>query len=685
MVPVRARALRKAAVAAGIVCALALAAGLMLVRRGGERAVDTPGESRAETGTIAVAVESGVEDPAAREESAAEASPLELRGTLVLIDAEGAEHPEEDGEFRILRSAPGEKPISVDVTAGKWQAAWPGPAFPTELHLMGIRAGEAEAEVEGHLPVDASGEVVIRARWLPPAPVLEVVAKDTGAGLRGIKVVLGSIYIDAATSKFMAASPHSGSLGPELTIVESSDSPLVLERAPGNTRRLQGRQSVWARAPGYAWGSTEIDFGLGGQHILTLEREATLEVTILSRTPPGTDEDPAVLRIRRAPESKELEDLEEIDKFLAEIASQAEAKQILDEQISSIRETRERIEGGGCEGETVASVAPQYPEVTRIEGVPPGRFAVCVELGGSLADPVVLGSAPTVLRGGETTRLVIPLADPEPMGHFEGTIEVPEIWGKVALSVHVELLDKAKVSPGQGWRHVEVTAVGRGVHAWSAGKVPPGRYQVLVHSFGLVEVFDVPPEGKRDALIRVGEPVEVRVKVVDARTGEDIEDAGVTFSPVSPADGASVAMRSTEEDPGAREHTFRTPAGRVNIRAESDGYRTAEEKLDLAPGAKAATLRLERACGAFLTLDGYMPSDQEKFWRGIRFEPQEGSGHTIGSQWVPAEVALKITVDSPGLYELHVPRVEGFAPVEPIRIEIPPDRYVEQTITLRRE
>ena len=46
---------------------------------------------------------------------------------------------------------------------------------------------------------------------------------------------------------------------------------------------------------------------------------------------------------------------------------------------------------------------------------------------------------------------------------------------------------------------------------------------------------------------------------------------------------------------------------------------------------------------------------------------------------------MRLTVDSPGLYELRVPRVEGLAPVEPIRIEIPPDRYVEQTITLRRE
>jgi hypothetical protein len=482
----------------------------------------------------------------------------------------------------------------------------------------------------------------------------------------------------------IAASPHSGSFGPELIIVESGDSPLVLERSPANARRLRGKCQVWARAPGYAWASIEIDFARGGEYLLALEREAVLEVAMLSRVAPPPDQDRAVVNVRRVSESKETEDLEEIEKLIAELASQAEAKQILDEQLSSIRKTRDRHEAG-CRGDSVASVVAQHPGVTRIEGLPPGRFAVCVEGRLSLGDPPVLGSARADLAAGETTRVTIALPDRPPMVPFEGTVQVPPEWGKIDVTVDVEPLDKEKVARDQGWKRVEVSSAGPGVHTWSAGKVPPGRYQVIVYALGLVEVFDVPPEGKRDARIQVGEPVEVRVKVVDAGTGEDIEDASVTFGPVPPADGASVPTLSAEEDRGTGEHTFRTPAGRVRIGAESDGYRPAEADLDVARGAKAATLRLERGCGAFLTLDGTMPSDRREFLMGVRFESQEGSGRILAWQWVPAEVAVKVTVDSPGLYELRVPRVDGLAPVEPIRIQIPADGYVEQTITLRRE
>jgi hypothetical protein len=683
MVPVRARALRKAAVAAGIICAIALALGLVLVRRGGERAVAPTGEEREQTGTIAVApAESPPEHRTAFEDTVAEdAPPLELRGTLILIDAEGAEHPEEDGEFRILRPVSGEEPVPVAVTRGKWRAVWPEPTFPTELHLMAIQAGGVEAEVEGHLPVDASGEVAIRARWLPPAPVLEVVGKDTGAGLRGVDVLLGS-YVEPGALHVMAASPHSGGYGPELTIVESQDSPIVLEKSQENARRLQGQRSVWARAPGYAWGSIDIDFSHGGPHILALEREATLEVTILSRTAPGTEEGPAVLRIRRAPESEEVKDLEEIDKFLAEIASQEEAKQILDEQISSIRKTRERIEGG-CEGEPVASVAAKHGGVARIEGLPPGRLAVCVELGSSLADPYVLGSALAELRAGETGRVTITLADPEPSVPFEGRVELPPEWGSVEV-VYVELLHEGEGSRARAWKSVPAFPAGPGTFGWDAGNVSPGRYQVLLSDFALVRTFDVPPEGKRDALIRVGNPVEVRVKLLDAATGEAVEDSHVAYGPVRPIEGANVPRQIAEVEDSSWEHVFRAPAGRIRIEANSDGYMSGEETLDLSRGTKRVVLRMARGCGTVLTLDGIIPPEPPRLLRDIRLEPLEGTGRIVRVEWLRHDTA-SLTVDSPGLYELRVPRVEGLAPVEPVRIQIPPDRYVEQTITLRRE
>src|SRR5688572_26861681 len=252
MVPVRAGALRKAAVSAGIICALALVLGLMLVRRGEERGDSPASKMREDAATIASAapVESPPEHPAPFEETVAEeAPPLELQGTLVLIDEDGAEHPEEDGELVILRSASGEEPIRVAVTAGKWRTQWTGPAFPAVLHVMGIRAGGVDAEVEGRIPVLPEGEVHIRATWLPPAPVLEVIGKDTGVGLERVTLVAGSWVVRGKTFG-SSATPH-GPFGPEQVLIESESSPLVLERTSANARRLQGNCTVWARAPGY--------------------------------------------------------------------------------------------------------------------------------------------------------------------------------------------------------------------------------------------------------------------------------------------------------------------------------------------------------------------------------------------------------------------------------------------------
>ena len=42
-------------------------------------------------------------------------------------------------------------------------------------------------------------------------------------------------------------------------------------------------------------------------------------------------------------------------------------------------------------------------------------------------------------------------------------------------------------------------------------------------------------------------------------------------------------------------------------------------------------------------------------------------------------------VSAPGRYRLVVPSIRGFAPTEPVEIEIPAGEYVTYSVTLRRD
>ena len=65
----------------------------------------------------------------------------------------------------------------------------------------------------------------------------------------------------------------------------------------------------------------------------------------------------------------------------------------------------------------------------------------------------------------------------------------------------------------------------------------------------------------------------------------------------------------------------------------------------------------------------------------IELKSVSGQGREVLREYEP----LKFRLDQPGVYELHMPKLDGFRPVPPAMIRVPPGEFVEHTVVLERE
>jgi hypothetical protein len=307
-----------------------------------------------------------------------------------------------------------------------------------------------------------------------------------------------------------------------------------------------------------------------------------------------------------------------------------------------------------------------------------------VEIGESYDDPLVLGSEPVELAAGETTRVTVRMEkrpDAAAMVPFEGTIHIPEAWRVGAVSLAIEPLGMPELDLDQLDPDVREIPDRPGMHRWSAGKVPPGKYVLILYDFELQHVVDVPPVGKLDAHIDVGDPVEARVKVVDAATGEGVKNAEVRWHCQWPAGVTGGSLDGAEYDEETGDHVFKAPAGPIQICVGSEQHVYIQQVLQLAPGQQTITVALKKACGVLLSVEGSRLAGLDGLDDRIELKSVSGQGRVVLTEYEP----LKFFLDQPGVYELHIPRLDGFRPVPPAMIRVPPGEFVEHTVVLERQ
>lgn len=564
--------------------------------------------------------------PAAEGAPAALREAIDLAGTLIVVDAQGVEHPAESGTFALVlwRGDRGSW-REIEVRNGRWNTLVP-PEEPFEaLGVDAIRVGQRQAlplEPKGRFPLPDTRWLVLRARW-PSESLLHVRDQTTGAELAPVSMVEVEDWPAAQFGHPGSAAAEARDFGP---------SPL---RIPTDAQRLDTR-TFFARSPGYAWGRIEIDERLGGERFLGLQPAGELEVRLEGNvTDPGT-------RLR-------LYGIEHAPVF-------------------------ER---------TLSDASP-----VAIDALVPGSYRLAVEIGNYWQDPLVLAETSVdVLAGVRTPALLRLEALEEPASvPFAGVLVLPEEWELGEFELVFELLDTV-LGGGEGSfsiasRDMVPPGGAGGIRHWSSESVQPGTYAVQLRSLGFSAVLRVGPEGERNARIEVPPPGLVLLRCVDEATGLEAVGLSVSWHGPVPPELHGWSNEPAVWDESARGWRIRAPQGTLSLTAFGTAFGNQTRKLELHAGTQELTWRLARLTGLRLVLrDGATEIPWTQQMRA-RLDATEGQADMRSAQFGNGSYTL--LKKEPGGYRLHIDPIPGYEPVPDLDVRLEAGVVTERVIELVR-
>lgn len=626
------------------------------------------------------------DDPPVEVEARPRGGRITVRGTIVVLDADDVEHPSESGSFTPVRwkGNTGRHGSPVEIVGGCFELSM----LPDRrLGVDDLKLGDRWARlVDDESIAVAEGEVVeLRAVW-PRTTILRVVDAEFHADLPDVEVVLCSSW------RF-DDNPHPGDYSPEDVLFAGAHSPIEINPGDDEFGMRSGRAVLWARSPGYTWGRVQIDFDLGGERVLTLEAAAELEVSILNLDQgpptPGAPVMQPVLRLR--PHSRAEADPQPSlggteGTSVAVLAEEAGLDQ--EELEALLRRAREEPP---LRGRPLLEELPEVDGPTLLTGLVPGEVSVSVEVGDWWEDTrLLLGWTTVVLEAGRRARVTLELEDlpvfeaPVPLA---GTLFLPPAWGEAGLGFRLEPMDLPDVDYKDHIRirrsSLEPVAGHEGLYRWSAGDVIPGRFEASFSELELQHVFHVPVGGLLNAHIEIGEPADVLVHILDGVTGEPIPLDNVNWTCERPTllSGGSLGSAPPDEESGG--FRFRAPAGRVQLHLWEDGYEFCNELHEVRPGTNEITVHLVRSCGLAISAqeDG-KPLPYDLIEDHIQIEEVDGQGR--GRSWGYRGDTTRIGLTNPGLYEIRLEPLDGYQPVEPQHVQVPPGEFIEHVVVLHR-
>jgi len=228
--------------------------------------------------------------------------PVTIHGRIVLVDAEGNEHPGENGSFWArLFSERGENGqlrvfgvpgFRVAVTKGRFEIqVEPG----HRLAISGLTLGGHAAVIVEDGPrkvipdlwadppllvdpgfaVDPARLLEVRARWFRPI-LLHVIDAEAGYPLSSVEIVKCIRSPEAGKKDHL----HPGDFEPKAVVVADASSPVRLDPSIKGYWSDRYEAVLWVRSPGYAWAVIEIDFHADEERTLALKPAAELSVTL---------------------------------------------------------------------------------------------------------------------------------------------------------------------------------------------------------------------------------------------------------------------------------------------------------------------------------------------------------------------------------------------------------------------
>ncbi len=631
-----------------------------------------------------------------------------VHGTIVVVDAQGIEHGEEDGSFGpiVWKGDMGAHGNPVDVVDGRFELRMVrGQKLGFRKLVLGGRPARVQPETS--LDIDAGTTIDVRAAWAPTIR-LRIVDAVTGADLRGVTIVRAS----ERPSWGVEGGPADG----EHVVCTDRASPLALAPAESGVAEERWGVTLWAGASGYTWESTRCHWDTKEELTLALQPSAELVVHLDNYAPPpgepssdlekpyfnnpGREPIPQaaptlwpMLRVREAPDVARI-----VEETMARY-SDLPAEELARAGMPSVAEKRAELEKQLAENplidEPIVEVIPDPGGTAVLAGLPPGTLLVSVEIGKWFEDScTILGWTEAELEPGRRTEVRLALDDApvfEPTSPLGGTFRLPPAWGELDVTLSLRPMDL----PGTDFEDtiliplysMQPIAEDSGLYRWSAGQVIPGRYEAYVSSLATAWVLDVPPEGLPDVHLAIGEPAQVVVRLVEEETGQVVPLDSINWSHPHPEGAWAGGSQWVEagEDPGV--FRFIAPAGVLRIDLWSHEYTYSgtsgkgAAQAEVAPGENEITIELRRTCGLELAVDGVGDFDLHEGIRHLRILEVNGEGRAHA--WTGGGGRLRITVSNPGTYEIGIHPFGVYEEFPPEIVRIPPGEFVEHTITLQ--
>ncbi len=555
------------------------------------------------------------------------------RGTIVVLDEGGVEHPSESGSFSIVITKPRQETLKIMVKEGVWSQHLPEGAT---YIVGGIVLGERPAIA---LPnsgpfVEGPDSRTLRCEWASVAR-LHVVDANSGAELDGIRLYTVQQF-DAIGIDVNLRRPDRGLVGEDL--FSPIDVRYDSDAHSDPPTHLVGRS-------GYVWGKIQIDPRAGGDFVLKLQPGGSLHATF-------------------------------------EGASRASRLRIRLYQ-SSTPDLKSIAEWGGDQ------LQRGPPLALDLDCLPAGEYVLRAEVGKSEDPKILAQQAFAVAVGAQANIALLVPALPKPEKYeVEFTLKMDPSWSheKFDLLVDSQEFSKGSTTPFEWIMASKWTRLEAGV--WKAKPVllEAGHYTCTIDELYFGADLQVGGDPHQQVLLEIPAQVQVIVHAVDVESGEPVEGAIYLCAWKAPQGEQFFGGHNGLSETSMGQVKLFAPLGQVRLEAFTPEYFMWKEQiLDLGPGRNEITLKLQRNLRLEIVLregEKVVPWGMSAM-NGVKCEAVNrrdlGGGIRGGSG------RLTCFVREPGLYRITIPKLPGYQPIEPFEVSLEERKLIERIIPVVRE
>jgi hypothetical protein len=534
--------------------------------------------------------------------------------------------------------------LDVPVDHGEWHARVPKGSL---IVFIALTADDRPALLSELNLIQPNPEpIVVRGQWLKHGS-LRVIDAETKQELSDVEVRCASGW------RAIPEWTHPGDDERIKTVVDHATSPIDL---PDRTWLTP----YWVHAPHHAWCNVTFDHKVGGQRTVELSPNPSAVTIAIDGDLPK-------------------------DAFVRLYSTEATRTQAVGGRVVSFfLSEEERVQSWMAIVSTRASATGP----TTIDDLQAGKFLATIEVGQG-EDKLRIGSAPVELRAGETARVDVPidasLLD-VPRTHLFGTIRVSNDLERAKCSLILKRMDRGEVDFQQRLSQMPSADDDPNTLQWDAGSKRTGDYLAYFTIIQHRELVHASGPGDTKVELTIPPLATVTVDVVDAATGATLEPDHVQWSDGKIERVSMNMLLPVRRNPVSQKLDFIAPFGTVEVSCSKTGYQDASRTLALSASKETCRFELVRATTIRVLLrEGDAAASPGFEVLGQITIRREGSRIPTGTPGRSTESAIVRFVDEPGRYEVELPALSGFEPIQPRTVDVAAGQTAEVVVQLKRK